>query len=500
MPARTGQQYIDAINAQERDVWIGGEQIRTGVANHPAFRRVVRSLAELYDMQHDPNLRDEMTYVSPTTGERVGMSFLQPKSHEDLVRRRRMMQRWHQHTAGMMGRSADYLNSALVAMAGAADWFAQADPQFGRNIRAYYEHLRENDLLLTHTLINPQVNRAAGPSGQVDPYIAAAVVKETDAGIVLRGARLLATLGPITDEIMVFPSTLLKQSKEDAPYAYAFAIPCDTPGLRFICRETFDYQKSPWDHPLGSRFEEMDAIVVFNDVLVPWERVFMVGRPDLCNGLYRETNAVVHMSHQVVIKNVAKTEFLLGVTELLTKSIGIDGFQHVQEKIAEIIIVLEAMRAFLRAAEVDAQIDEWGLMTPDFGPLNAARNWYPRIYPRLVEILQILGASGLMAIPSEADFASPIRPELDKYLQGKTMNAQERVQLFRLAWDISMSAFGQRQNLYERYFFGDPVRMAGALYQGYDMKPYTERVRAFLNQVPAGEPARPDVAGQSVRG
>lgn len=481
MAVRTGQQYLEAINRQNREVYYDGQRITTGVADHPVFRNIARSLAELYDMQHAPALKEEMTYPSPTTGQPVGLSFLTPRTREDLARRRKMIKRWHDHTVGMMGRSADYLNSCLMAMAAGADFFGQEDPRFAENIRRYYEYVRENDLLLTHTLITPQANRSAGLAQQADPYLAAAVVRQNQEGIVVRGCRLLATLGPITDEIMVFPSTLLKSTPEEAPYAYAFAIPCDTPGLKFYCRESFDYGKSRFDHPLGSRFDEMDAIVVFDDVLVPWERVFMLGRPDLCNQLYAATGAVVHMTHQVVTKNVAKMEFLLGVVLSIIDTIGIEPFQHVQEKAAEVIITLEQLRAFLRAAEADAALDRWGVMSPAWAPLNAARNWFPRTYPRIVELIQLLSASGLMAIPTEKDLADQeARPVLDRYLQAKGANAHDRVKLFRLAWDIAGSAFGQRQVLYERFFFGDPVRMAGALYQTYDKEPYRERVRRFL--------------------
>ncbi|MBX5475979.1 MAG: 4-hydroxyphenylacetate 3-monooxygenase, oxygenase component [Clostridia bacterium] len=489
MGARTGREYLERLDSEPRDVWIQGERVVTGITQHPAFRNVTRSIAQLYDMQHDPALRDEMTYVSPSTGDRVGMSFLQPRTHEDLARRRRMIKRWSDASGGMLGRTPDYLNASLMAMAAAADYFREADPRFGDNIRNYYEYVREHDLCLTHTLINPQANRAAGPARQKDPYLTARVVKETDRGIVIRGARMLATLGPISDEIMVFPSTVLKGAPEDAPYAFAFAIPSSTPGLKYICRETFDYGRSHFDHPLGSRFEEMDAVVVFEDVLVPWERVFLYQDTKKCNEVYAATNAVVHMAHQVVVKNVAKTEFILGIVCSIIDTIGIDAFQHVQEKAAEVILALESMRAFLRAAEADAAVDAWGVMTPAWAPLNAARNLYPKMYPRLVEIIQQLSASGLMALPTEADFHSPVGPVVERYLEARSAGAYERVRLFRLAWDVAASAFGSRQVLYERFFFGDPVRMAGALYQSYDKQPYVDRVRAFLERAGEASPA-----------
>lgn len=482
MPAKTGQQYIDRIDAAKSNVWIDGQQVQGNVSEHPAFRGVMRSQAALYDMQFDPGKIEIMTYVSPTTGERVGTSFLQPSTREDLEKRRNMIQEWAKFNGGMMGRSPDYINSGMMAYGAAADIFGAQDTMYADNMRQYIEYIRENDLSLTHTLIQPQVNRGVQTHQLSDPYIAARIVRKNDDGVVIRGARLLATQGGITDEIMVFPSTVLKQSEEENPYAFAFSIPNNTPGLKFICRESFDYGKSPFDHPLGSRFEEMDAIVVFDDVTVPWNRIFALGNTDICNRIYADSNAAVHMTHQVVSKNVAKTEFILGILQLMVETINIGQYQHVQEKMAEVIIALETLKAFLIASEANAKIDRWGVMTPDFGPLNAARNYFPKMYPRFSEIMHLLGASGLMALPNEADFQSVLRTDLDKYLQSANQDAYHRVKLYRLAWDVCMSAFGSRQTLYERFFFGDPVRMAGALYNGYDKQEYVDRVKEFLER------------------
>jgi 4-hydroxyphenylacetate 3-monooxygenase len=483
MPAKTGKQYIDGVDKAQANIWIDGKQIEGNISEHPAFKGVMKSQAALYDLQHEKEKQDYMTFVSPSTGDRVGTSFLQPRTKEDLAKRRKMIQEWARFNGGMMGRSPDYINAGMMAYGAAAEMFGKQDPIYAENMRNYFEYCRENDLSLTHTLIQPQVNRALNSSQLSDPFIAARIVERNSEGVVIRGARLLATQGGITDEIMVFPSTLLKQSEEENPYAYAFSIPNNTPGLKFICRETFDYGKSAFDHPLGSRFEEMDAIVVFDNVTVPWDRVFALGSVEVCNKAYMESNAQIHMTHQVVSKNVAKTEFILGILQLMVETINIGQYQHVQEKMAEVIIVLETMKALLLASEVNAQVDKWGIMTPDFKPLNVARNYFPRIYPRFCEIMQLLGASGLMAIPSESDFLSAeLRPDLDKYLQAANGDAYHRVKLYRLAWDVCMSAFGSRQTLYERFFFGDPVRMAGALYNSYDKQDYVDRVNAFLER------------------
>ena len=482
MPAKTGKEYIDRVDAQKANVWINGEQVVGKISEHPAFKGVMKTQAELYDMQHDPEKRDYMTYVSPTTGNRIGTSFMQPKTKEELVMRRKMMQEWARYNNGMMGRSPDYINAGMMAYGAAAQMFGRQDPMYAQNMENYLELCREKDLSLTHTLIQPQVNRGVNSAQLPDPYIAARIKEKTSEGVVIKGARLLATQGGITDEIMVFPSTLLKQSEEENPYAYAFSIPNNTPGLKFICRESFDYGKSHFDHPLGSRFEEMDTIVVFDDVVVPWDRVFSLGDIDVCNEAYTASNAVVHMTHQVVSKNVAKTEFILGILQLMAETINIGQYQHIQEKISEVIIGLETMKAYVTASEANAKLDQWGTMTPEFAPLNVARHYFPKLYPRFSEIMQLMGASGLMAIPNEADFNSDLRPDLDKYLQAANGNAYDRVKLFRLAWDVCLSSFGSRQTLYERFFFGDPVRMASALYNGYDKQIYVDRVKEFLNR------------------
>jgi 4-hydroxyphenylacetate 3-monooxygenase len=158
--------------------------------------------------------------------------------------------------------------------------------------------------------------------------------------------------------------------------------------------------------------------------------------------------------------------------------------------VAEVIQYLETMRAFLRASEADAAIDRWGVMTPAWPPLDAARNMYTRMYPRMVEIVHQLGASGLMAIPPAAEMAGPQGPTIDRFYQAARIDARDRIGLFRLAWDVALSAFGARQSLYERFFFGDPVRMAGAMFANYDKTPYLARVRAFLARTEAEAAAR----------
>lgn len=490
MPAKTGQEYISRLKAAKNNIYIHGEKVED-VTEHPAFKNVIRSMADLYDLQYEKPKK--MLYTSPTTGNKVGMTFLHPTSVDDLIARREAITEWARTSGGMMGRSPDYLNAEVMAMGVANDFFTESDPMFAKNVKNYYDFARENDISLTHTLIHPQVNRAKAQHEQKDANVALHLVEKRSDGIIVDGIRLLATQGGITDEILVFPSTVKQAGELDDPYSLAFAIPNNTPGLKFISRESFDYGKNTWDHPLSARFEEGDAIVSFENVFVPWDRVFVCGNSSICNRTFRETNAVVHMSHQVVAKNIVKTEFILGVALSMMDAIGIDNFQHVQDKGTEIMLTLETMKSHLYRAEHNAKMDKWGIMTPDFDALDAARNWYPRIYPRIVEILRVLGASGLMGIPTQADFENEdIGAIIHRGLQGKNLEGYERVQLFRLAWDITMSAFGSRQMHYEYYFFGDPVRMGMTYFNGFEKDQYKDLIQDFLKK---GSSSKPNFAG-----
>ena len=489
MAARNGAQYIQGLRERPPALYLRGELVKDPTT-HPGLRNGVRTLARLYDRQHDPELAGEMTYPSPATGDPVGLSFITPKTAEDLAARRRMMRHWAQLSCGMMGRTPDFLNVSLMAMAAAGDYFAQDRPEFRQNIQNYYEFIRENDLVLTHTLVNLQRNRAPqSPAASGNPPAAAladnmdialSVVGETDAGIIVHGARLLATL-PIADEIAVYPArSHTLPTGAPGRTSFAFALPCDAPGLKFLCRESFDLDRSTFDHPLGARFEEMDALAFFDNVFVPWERVFLLGDPERCNNMSRHTHQYLHSGHQVVTKNVVKCEFILGLANLMQQTLGSTQQPQMLQYTAEIIENLETTKALLRAAEGDCAPDEWGVMCPAEMPLMVARHLFIRMYPRMGELLQLMGSSSLMALPTEADLAGPLAGELARYLETDTASAEERVALFRLAWDTCCSAFGSRQILYERFFQGDVYRNIVLLNSLYDKAPATSFVRGFL--------------------
>jgi 4-hydroxyphenylacetate 3-monooxygenase len=482
MGIRTGAELLQSLQ-DNRQLFIDGERVGD-VTTDPRFAAAAQSLAELYDMQHDPTLIERMTFQSPASGERVGLSFIEPRSVEELVRRRDMVKIWMDATCGMFGRSPDFMNIFFTGFASAADEFGKNDKRFAENARAYHAHIREKDICLTHTLVNPQVDRSR-PVEKQDKDLAAKIVKETGAGIVIRGARMVSTLCVYADDLLVLPSTYLANSKEAEPYAFGFSVPVNAPGLRFICRPSVIHQNaaSVMDYPLSARFDETDAMVIFDDVLVPWERVFIYRDPELCNGLYNRTGIMPQIMHQFAIKNLAKAEFMMGLGFAIARSTNIDQHLQVQGMLAELIQYTEFSRACLRASEADAAPGSCGVMTPAAMPLWTVRMMFPKMFVRMCEIIQLLGAGGLVAVPSYAELAGPVAGDVATYFQAANADAATRIKLFRLAFDAAVSSFSGRQQLYERYYSGDPVRLAGTLYGLYDKDTYMDRVFEMLDEL-----------------
>lgn len=476
MPAITGKEYIERIDQLKPNLWVDGKLVQGNVSEHAAFKGIMKSQAALYDLQHDNVLKDVLTYCSPLSGSPIGISYLQPKTKEDLLKRRIMTQQWALSSNGMMGRSPDYMNTVLMALASSAAFLKGKENCFPERLVSFYEYARENDLSLTHTFVNPQVNRAQFYLEDSNEPIAAKVIDRTSEGIIVKGARLLATRGGITDEIAVFSAGGI----QDKANGFAFSIPSNQNGLKFICRESFVGGDSSFNYPLSSRYEEMDTIVVFDNVLVPWDRVFYYDNLLVSNTFAAASSFFPFSLHQAVSRQIIKTEFVLGLVQSIIDSINIGEYLHVQEKVSEVIIALETLKALVLKSEIEAKLDEWGYMRPNQRTLQVASNIFPKVYTRFSEIIQQISASGIVSIPTEKAFQSDIKNDLDLYLHSKSDNAMTRVKLFRLAWDLTMSAFGTREVQYERYFFGDPVKLSSQLYHTYEKEPYVNRVRNFL--------------------
>ncbi len=478
MVARNGNEFIEGLRRNPREVWAAGRKI-TNVADDPMFARPVRALADLYDLQVRPDNRDVMT--SSEDGETFGTSFLMPRSQADLTRRRASMKVWAEASFGLLGRSPDFLNTVLMAWAENADFFGQRGQRFADNVRNYYKFCRTHDLFATHAIVNPQADRSKASHEQADQFAHLGVVEETKDGLIVRGAKMLATHGPTADELLVYPEPGIREGSDR--YVLAFGIPCATKGLKFICREPFDNgTQNPFDHPLGSRFEEPDAVCVFDDVLIPWERVFLYGDVKMGNAMFSEASIRNNTGHQTAVRGLAKCQLMVGIVIALTRTVKSDVHLHVQQTLGECLAYLPLIEGAIALSEQKAEPTGRGAVRPAYEPLQALRLLLPKFYERMVQVTQTLAAGGLLISPTEADLRSEIGPDIARYYKGAGVEAEERIRLFKLAWDATGTQFGQRMLHYERYYAGDPVRVSAAYYGAYKVDPLLALVQRALKR------------------
>lgn len=481
MATRSGQQFVDRLREFPRDVWIEGERV-SDVTAHPAFRRSVQQLARLYDMQGDPKLSETLTFLVPETGHRAGTAFMPARSIADLKKRRDAYRVWAEATFGLMGRTPDFLNVTLLAFAEAKNVFGRGGEQYAHNVQRYYEYVRDNDLFLSHALVTPQNDRSQSSSGQADTSLHLKVVRETSEGIVVSGARMLATLGPVADEMIMYNLPTFRTGDDD--HAIMFAVPTHVKGLRQICRTPYDRaDQSSFDHPLASRFEESDALLIFDNVLVPWERVFVYRDVALCNAIYPDTALRNHTAHQTNTRALVKMQFAVGLAMAVARSIKADQFLHVQQMLGECLGYVEFIKSALSRSETEHESTPNGYVRASLEPLQALRAFLPFAYPRTIEVLQTIGAGGLMMMPSGADYAaSEIATDVNRHYHGAGVSSLDRVKLFKLAWDLAGDAFGSRQLQYERYYAGDPVRLLAGNYlscKDHEMMTLVDAARAL---------------------
>jgi aromatic ring hydroxylase len=308
-------------------------------------------------------------------------------------------------------------------------------------------------------------------------------------------------MAPITEEVAVIPFGGIPPG--DDAYALAFGIPSNTPGLKFICRETVSPPpRSRFDHPLSSRFEEMDCIAVFDDVLVPWDRVLVDGSPgsgEIINTLGADFNALLNV--QTSARLLSQLEFFCGLAMKVADAIGITGFLHVQEKLGEMLSQMEISRAVFYGAEAMAQQLSNGVWVPGGPGMRAFHLHSGKTYSRFVEIVQTLAAGGFFYAPAEADLANPeIRPYIDRYVRGRAgVPAEERVALFKLAWDVTGESFASRMEQYVRFYSGDPIRLTAGFYAQYEKAPLLEIVeRALGHRAGQSIPLSPDNPGSLI--
>ncbi|MBN2910045.1 4-hydroxyphenylacetate 3-hydroxylase [Polycladomyces sp. WAk] len=474
-----GERFINSLQ-DGRTVWLDNEKVEN-VAAHPAFQGTLNTLRQLFDTLNDPETRDRVGFQSPKTGEYVHNAYLVPTSMDDIKRRTVAFELWDRRTHGVMSRLSEYARSLVTGWYAARERYQVFDRHFAEKITEYYEEARDHHRFVTTALLDPQIDRSKGPSEQKDPDAFLRIVRKTEDGVILRGAKMIATAAPYTHDFLVYPFHRIQQG--DLEHAHMMIIPANTPGLHIVCRESFSSEQAE-DHPISSRYDEMDAILLFDDAFVPWERVFLHDNPEAVWQLRMDETANSLAYHSTVVRLLVKLEFVAGVAFAIADVIGANHHLHVQEKLGEIVIQIETIRALLHASEAGARPDEFGTWLPDLTPIETARNLGPRYYPRAIEILQQIGAGGFIQVPSKIEqIHGELAGLIRKYYRGAKADAESRIRLFKLAWDLIGSPLGSRHELYERFYLGDPVRTYANQYLNCKKERLEQRLEDFWKRI-----------------
>ena len=465
-----GQRYIESLR-DGREVWLHGEKV-ADVTEHPAFRNVVRTFADLYDLQHQAATQDVMTYLD-ADGVRGSVSYLPPTTPELLLRRRRNTEIWTERSFGMLGRLPDFCAAMIVGFHDTRDELNALHAGFGDNATNYLTLARQNDIALSHGLHDPHMDKTLRP--KQDPDRCLRIVAERDNGVVVRGARFV-TLGPLSNEVVVAPTYML--ADDEPEFALWFACPVNLPGIKQICRDPFTMRPPTADHPLSTRYDEHDVLMIFDDVLIPWERVFLMRTPKEANALFR-SRVMAWAGYASVLQAIARLELIIGTAHLIAETGGVAKRPHVTLEMGELVSYAGMFKGLLRAAEVDCVRTPGGHYmlgnTTHMRPLIALTS------ERIINIFEHVATSAPVFAPTAEDFAVPeLRPLLDVYGRGRNVDAAYRHRLCRLAWELTADSFGGRQQLYERLHSGSPEVIISGAYERYDKSKGIGMVNALI--------------------
>jgi 4-hydroxyphenylacetate 3-monooxygenase len=479
----TGAEYIESLR-DGREVYIYGDRV-TDVTAHPAFHNPIRMTARLYDALHDP--RTNAVLTAPTDTGSDGYThrfFTTPYSADDLAAHQRAIEAWARMSYGWMGRSPDYKASFLGTLGANAEFY---EP-FADNARRWYRESQEKVLYWNHAIVHPPVDRDRPPDEVKDVFVH--VERETDAGLVVSGAKVVATGSAISHYNFIAHYGL---PIKDRAFALVATVPMNAAGMKLICRPSYTataaVMGTPFDYPLSSRLDENDTILILDKVVIPWENVFIygdVGKVQLFTG---RSGFPERFTFHGCTRLAVKLEFIAG---LLIKAVEVTGtaeFRGVQSRIGEVLAWRNTFKALADAAARNPVPWRGGAVLPN-PQYGLAYRWLMQIgYPRIREIVMQDVASALIYVNSSAeDFANPsIRPYLDKYVRGSGgVGAVERVKLMKLLWDAVGTEFGGRHELYERNYAGNHentrIELYAAQLAGGQVADYLAFVEACLRE------------------
>jgi 4-hydroxyphenylacetate 3-monooxygenase len=475
---KSGEQHLQSLN-DGRCVFLDGKRV-ANVGEHSSFRQAARSIARLYDYQALPENLERATFETPT-GHRVSRAWQLPTSYAELVTRREALVAWAQLHHGFMGRSPDHVASTIASMVMGIDVYERHAGGRAQSVRDYYAYARDRDLYLTYVIIDPQGDRSkgAGEGGNAD--VAVRIVDEDAEGVTIRGSKMLGTGSALSNEVLV--TTLRPLRADEVAYAFTAMVPINTTGVKLMSRRSYEGSaNSSFDYPLSSRYDENDALIFFDDVKIPWERIFVHRGVSAQLAQWHEAPVHSYQNYQAAIRLMVKLRFLVGLAHKITETIGTVNMPSVRETLGELAAHVGMIEAFIYGMEArGAQYGEYFL--PDRNLLYAAQVQSQALYPRVIQAIRELSGGGVLMLPSSVlDFGNPETEEFIKKTQySPVLSAEDRVKLFKLAWDAVGSEFASRHAQYEMFYSGPRHVVAGMAYKNFDWAKSTGAVGGFLN-------------------
>lgn len=465
---KTGKEYLESIR-DGRAIYVGGERI-DDITQHVGFRRGVRTYAALFDMKADPAFRDVMSYEE--NGERYSMYYLQPRTQEDLRRRTAAHKRITEFGMGIMGRTPDTVAGNITGLTMNLDYFQDKPGGHPDNVLDIYEHMRKNDIFATYAIVPPQGARDRNyyqSKGLQQPALR--VTRETDAGVILNGMKMLATGAAYAHEVLI--GNVMPLAPDQTKEAVTCMIPLNLPGMQLWARPPFNRDDvTEFDAPLTYRFDESDCMLIFKDVFVPWEKVIVHDNADLSRNIYINTPAHVIANHQCNVRFATKLRFLLSMASLVTRMTGARDIPAVKETLGR----LAAMEAGY-AAMVDGQIEAYETTANGYAVFNrrylyAAVHWAMENHSGIIDTLRELMGGGHFQFPANASVFddAELAAVFDTYWTTSEFAAKDRMKLFKLAWDLVGSDLASRATSYEKFFVGPAfaVRNYNFIYTPWD--------------------------------
>ena len=450
----TGAEYLASLD-DGREVYINGERIKK-VTEHPSMRNSARSLARLYDALHDEKTKTILTTETDTgSGGYTHKYFRVARSSEDLVAQKDAIAEWARMSYGWMGRTADYKAALMNTLGANAEWYGD----FKDNARAWHKRAQESVLFMNHAIVNPPIDRHKPADAVKDVFVH--ITRETDAGIYVSGAKVVATSSALTHYNFLAQSSATVT--EDPSLSVMFIVPMNAPGIKMFCRVSYEQTANtlgtPFDYPLSSRFDENDAILVLDDVFIPWEDVLVLRDAPKILSFHPASGFMHGYCFQGCTRFTVKLEFLAGLLAKAMRATGGDAFRGNQAALGEVIALRHMFSSFSNAMAYNPTPWANGAVLPNLEAALSYRTFMSEAYPRIIETVRKTIASGLIYLPSSAkDFDNP---EIDRYLAqyvrgSNDMSHVERIKIMKLLWDATGTEFGGRHALYELNYAGAP--------------------------------------------